>query len=329
MQSSFSGDSIGVGLHLSHELVNVHKGNISYREREGGGSVFTVILPADKDIYESKDFLIADNILIKEANEQTICSSEANDKPHEAFVPPVPPLNKRKILIIEDDNEIRTFLQEEISPYFNVETAPDGLSGFEKAQTCEADLIICDVFMPGMTGFELTKKLKADFATSHIPIILLTAFNSPEKHLEGIESGADAYIAKPFSIKLLLARVFGLIEQRDKMREKFSSEPGLTRAVLYTTDRDKEFAERLAIVLEQHLSRPEFSIVIVCVFLFVSCSFMSFVIFGGYSARVPPLPIPNREVKPPRADGTASQWESRSPPFFSLDFPCLFPFKGE
>ena len=128
------------------------------------------------------------------------------------------PLNKRKVLIIEDDNDIREFLKEEVGVYFEVEVAADGTSGFEKARTYDADLIICDVLMPGMTGFEVTKKLKSDFATSHIPIILLTALNSPEKHLEGIEAGADAYIAKPFSIKLLLARVFRLIEQRDKLR---------------------------------------------------------------------------------------------------------------
>ena len=135
-----------------------------------------------------------------------------------------------------------------------------GTSGFEKARTYDADLIICDVLMPGMTGFEVTKKLKTDFDTSHIPIILLTALNSPEKHLEGIEAGADAYIAKPFSVKLLLARVFRLIEQRDKLREKFSSEPGIVRPAMCTTDRDKEFADRLAAILEQNLARPEFSI---------------------------------------------------------------------
>ena len=84
--------------------------------------------------------------------------------------------------------------------------------------------------------------------------------SSPEKHLEGIEAGADAYIAKPFSVKLLLARVFRLIEQRDKLREKFSSEPGIVRPAMCTTDRDKEFADRLAAILEQNLARPEFSI---------------------------------------------------------------------
>ena len=259
MQSNFSGDSIGVGLHLSHELVQVHKGTIEYKDNEGGGSVFTVCIPTDKTVYSEKDFLVPGNVLLKEADghaHHLLQLSEELPDPEKMAAP----LNKRKVLIIEDDNDIREFLREEIGAYFEVEVAADGTSGFEKARTYDADLIICDVLMPGMTGFEVTKKLKTDFDTSHIPIILLTALNSPEKHLEGIEAGADAYIAKPFSVKLLLARVFRLIEQRDKLREKFSSEPGIVRPAMCTTDRDKEFADRLAAILEQNLARPEFSI---------------------------------------------------------------------
>ena len=259
MQSNFSGDSIGVGLHLSHELVQVHKGTIEYKDNEGGGSVFTVCIPTDKTVYSEKDFLVPGNVLLKEADghaHHLLQLSEELPDPEKMAAP----LNKRKVLIIEDDNDIREFLREEIGAYFEVEVAADGTSGFEKARTYDADLIICDVLMPGMTGFEVTKKLKTDFDTSHIPIILLTALNSPEKHLEGIEAGADAYIAKPFSVKLLLARVFRLIEQRDKLREKFSNEPGIVRPAMCTTDRDKEFADRLAAILEQNLARPEFSI---------------------------------------------------------------------
>lgn len=258
MQSSFSGDSIGVGLHLSHELALVHKGSIDFKENEGGGSVFTVCIPTDKTVYNEKDFLIPGNVLLKEADKQPHHLQELSEEL------PLPerqttPMNKRKVLIIEDDNDIREFLKEEIGAYFEVKTAADGTSGLDNAQTYDADLIICDVLMPGMTGFEVTKKLKSDFATSHIPIILLTALNTPDKHLKGIECGADAYITKPFSIKLLLAHIFQLIEQRDKLRDKFSNEPGIMRAAMCSTDRDKEFAERLAVVLEQHISRPDFS----------------------------------------------------------------------
>ena len=259
MQSSFSGDSIGVGLHLTHELVQVHKGTIEYKDNEGEGSVFTVCIPTDQTVYTEKDFLIPGNVLLKEKDNQPHYASELPGEPVDLPKETIP-LNKRKVLIIEDDNDIRELLKEEIGTYFEVEVAVDGTSGFEKARTYDADLIICDVLMPGMTGFEVTKRLKSDFATSHIPIILLTALSSPEKQLEGIESGADAYISKPFSIQFLLARVFRLIEQREKLREKFSNEPGIIHAAMYSTDRDKEFTERLDIILKANISRADFSI---------------------------------------------------------------------
>ncbi|MTS93322.1 response regulator, partial [Pseudoflavonifractor sp. BIOML-A4] len=174
MQSSFSGDSIGVGLHLSHELVQVHKGTIEYKDNEGGGSVFTVCIPTDKTVYSEKDFLVPGNLLLEEANMQTHHLQELSEECQE-HEKTVTTSRKHKILVIEDDNDIRGFLQEELSAYFEVEVAADGISGFEKACNYDADLIICDVLMPGMTGFEVTKKLKTEFATSHIPIILLTA----------------------------------------------------------------------------------------------------------------------------------------------------------
>ncbi len=260
MQSNFSSNSIGIGLHLTHELVSVCKGTISYQENNGGGSVFTVCLPTDKSVYTEKDFLVADNVLIRESQEQASFHFKKLEE-----LPPLPevkdnPLNKRKVLIIEDDNDIRKLLKEEIGTYFEVEVAEDGISGYEKASTYDADLIICDVLMPGMTGFEVTKKLKNDFQTCHIPIILLTALSSQEKQLEGIEAGADAYISKPFSTKYLLTRIFRLIEQRDKLREKFSKEPGMVHTTMYTTDRDKEFIDRMTAILEKNIVRPEFSV---------------------------------------------------------------------
>lgn len=123
------------------------------------------------------------NQLLIEEEEQRHKEFVTDENTDEQATPPVP-LNKRKVLIIEDDNDVREFLKEEIGHYFEVVAEADGISGFERAQTYDADLIICDVLMPGMTGFEVTKKLKNEFATSHIPIILLTALNMEEKYLE-------------------------------------------------------------------------------------------------------------------------------------------------
>lgn len=258
MQSSFSGSSVGVGLHLSHELAQVHKGSITFRENEGGGSIFTVTLPTDRTVYEEKDFLIAHNALLEEQVPLTSAEEEIEEEPMPTL--PTAPLNKHKVLIIEDDNDVRAFLEEEIGQYFEVVTEADGTSGLERARTYDADLIICDVLMPGMTGFELTRKLKNDFDTSHIPIILLTAMSAPESHLEGVKCGADAFITKPFSLNLLLTRVFKLIEQREKLREKFSHDPNMIRPSICTSDKDKEFADKLQRIMEQQISNAEFTI---------------------------------------------------------------------
>ena len=256
MQSSFSHSSVGVGLHLTHELVNVHKGSISYEDNEGRGSVFTVILPTNSEIYQEKDFLVPNQLLIEEEEQQHAKEFIREEKPEETFQPPVDPLNKRKVLIIEDDTDIREFLKEEVGVYFEVEVAADGTSGFEKASTYDADLIICDVLMPGMSGFEVTRKLKNEFTTSHIPIILLTALDIEEKYQEGIESGADAYITKPFNVSLLLARIFKLIELRDKLRQKYSNEPGLAHSIICTNDKDQKFSAKL----NEDMTDTEFSV---------------------------------------------------------------------
>lgn len=276
MQSNFSGSSMGVGLHLSHELVQVHKGSIHYNENPGGGSVFTVVLPGDSSVYGKKDFLIPHNVLLREEEMEQQHFSELvraeqketgtdsgrtpEGEPAAEKAHPAAPLNKHRLLIIEDDTDVRELLKEELSAYFEVEAEADGPAGLERACSGDVDLIVCDVMMPGLSGFEVTRRLKEDFSTSHIPIVLLTALDAPESHLEGVESGADAYITKPFSSRLLLARIFKLIEQRDKLREKFSNDLSMMRPVICTNDKDKEFIDKLTRIIEQQIENPEFTV---------------------------------------------------------------------
>jgi signal transduction histidine kinase/ligand-binding sensor domain-containing protein/DNA-binding response OmpR family regulator len=260
MQSTFSGNSVGIGLHLTHELVQVLKGLICYNENEGGGSVFTVNLPLDKSIYAPNDFLIANNVLLKDDDNR-----REKKQVEENFALPMQmagkPLNETLVLVIEDNLDVLAFLKGEISSYFSVITASNGEEGLEKARSEEPALIVCDVMMPGIDGFQVVKELKNDFDTSHIPIILLTALESQESQLKGIESGADAYITKPFSTKLLLMRIFKLMESRNKLQKKFSQEPGLLQLpAIYSNVRDKEFADRLNTVLSDNLSDATFSV---------------------------------------------------------------------
>ena len=259
MQSSFSNESVGIGLHLTHELVNVLKGQISFNENKGGGSIFTVSLPLESAVYGEKDFLIPSSLLTNEPSHPEKNEEEATTD-NNTYTSHQVPINKKKVLVIEDDNDVRHFLQTELGNYFEVVSEADGVSGFERAKTYDADLIICDVLMPGMNGFEVTRKLKTNFETSHIPIILLTAMSAPENQLKGVESGADAYITKPFSLKLLLAHTFQLIEQREKLRNKFSNDPTMMNPILCSTTMDKKFADRLHAIMEKQLANADFTI---------------------------------------------------------------------
>ena len=262
MQSNFSGDSVGVGLHLTHELVNVHKGTITYEENPGGGSIFIVTLPTDKSVYEEKDFLVPNNVLLREEEraEKHLADVVLKDEEGLEEVLPVNPLNKYKVLIVEDDNDVREFLKEELGVYFEVVAEADGDAGLERARNYDADLIISDVVIPGCSGFELTRKLKTDFNTSHIPVILLTAMTSVDNHVKGVECGADAYITKPFSPRLLLTRAFKLIEQREKLKEKFSHDPNQVRPALCSSDKDKFFVEKMGRIMETQLGNPQFTV---------------------------------------------------------------------
>lgn len=194
MQSSYTGESFGIGLHLTHELVRTHHGEITYQENEGGGSVFVVTIPLQKDCYEASDFLVKDSPILKA--DLTKERDGQEEKTTDA-VPSAPsaPLNRRTILLIEDDNDVREFLLSELESCFDLKVASDGKAGIAMAKELDVDLIVSDVMMPGMNGFELTKRLKNSFETSHIPIILLTALSTDENVLEGTESGADAYLS--------------------------------------------------------------------------------------------------------------------------------------
>lgn len=168
MQSSYTGESFGIGLHLTHELVRTHHGEITYQENEGGGSVFVVTIPLQKDCYEASDFLVKDSPILK------VDLAKQRDGQEEKTTDAVPsapsaPLNRRTILLIEDDNDVREFLLSELESCFDLKVASDGKAGIAMAKELDVDLIVSDVMMPGMNGFELTKRLKNSFETSHIP----------------------------------------------------------------------------------------------------------------------------------------------------------------
>lgn len=256
-QINHTASGIGIGLHLTAELVKAHRGEIVYSASEWGGACFTVILPMierESVTNEKAQTSLTDSPQKKLDS----LSSLPNDEESE-YLKPVEGKNYR-ILLIEDDEEIRLFLYDRLKEHFVVDTAPNGLQGWEMAVNNQPHLIVCDVMMPEMDGFEVTRKIRADFQTSHIPIILLTAHSSIEHQLEGINAGADAYIIKPFSTKYLISRIVKLIEQRERLQYKFAHEPEIVRPTITTTDKDAQFIEKIHDVIEKHLDDSRFTV---------------------------------------------------------------------
>lgn len=285
MQINFSQQGTGIGLHLVSEFCALHKGKVSYRENEGCGSMFTVEFPLDSAVYQPDDFVTEE---IKatgdtESNETYHLSEFIQDNQSELLLellPIVPVAGKKyKILIIDDNDDIRDFLENKLNPYFEIITAPDGTIGIQKSIADDPDLIICDVMMPGMNGFDLTKKLKDDFETCHIPVVLLTAYTSDEHQSEGVEAGADAYITKPFSMKFLMMQINKLLEKRERLHIHYAVSSAIvtgnsedddkqTRPEVFADENDKpvllekdyHFLQVMEEILEKNLTDPEFTV---------------------------------------------------------------------
>jgi DNA-binding response OmpR family regulator len=166
------------------------------------------------------------------------------------------------VMIVEDNRDMRTYMRDCLCQKYQLIEAIDGEDGFRKAIEDIPDLIVSDVMMPKIDGYELCQKLKSDERTSHIPIILLTARASIESKIKGLEFGADDYLIKPFDTTELRVRVKNLIEQRRKLREKFSQNIFLKPAEIAVTSYDQRFLQRTMTVIEKHLADPDFDVML-------------------------------------------------------------------
>lgn len=263
MQINFSSSGTGVGLSLCKDFVDAHKGTIWYEDNPEGGSVFHVSLGMDASVYEDAKFVPAEQEQKSAFPENIFIETDiVPEENTEVNLPDVDDatISNFKLLVIDDNDDIRHFLQDEFSKYFMVDIAEDGKHGLDKAMEYSPDMIICDVMMPEMDGFEVTRQMKQNFETCHIPIILLTAHSSTEHQLEGFESGADAYMTKPFSLKMLKTRVFKMIEQREQLKKRFSNEYVLDGNLITYNDKDKDFYDSIEQILDENYSKPDFSV---------------------------------------------------------------------
>jgi DNA-binding response OmpR family regulator len=237
-------------------------GKILLESQLGKGSTFMVKIPLGLDhlneeeytrIEKQKDEDKADIPLITAAHSEKISDDtlEVEDQ-------------RPLLLLVEDNSDILWLLVSKLSRHFRVLEALDGSAGWKVATEEMPDLIITDLMMPRMDGTELCRKLKSDIRTSHIPVIMLTAKASGEDKLAGLETGADDYITKPFEIKEVLARSKNLVEQRRKLREKFSQEITLNPREIVITSTDEKFLTQAMEVIERHMSNERFDVTRLC-----------------------------------------------------------------
>ena len=213
------------------------------------GTVFTVRLPLGH---------------LHFSNEEVLWEAEQNS------IPPVPTHDEeavqdgRIILIVEDNADMRQYIRENLHEGYTIAEATDGAQGIEMAQHLVPDLIISDVMMPTIDGYELVRRVRSHELTSHIPIIMLTAKAADEERLEGLQSGVDAYLTKPFNTRELQIRVHKLIEMRRKLLEQRRQPLKITASEVAVTPVDEQFLQRLQQVVEENLEDEHFQVGKLC-----------------------------------------------------------------
>ena len=256
-------NGFGIGLSLTKNLIELHKGLISVKSEPEKGSNFTISLPMNENAYSSEEK--ADKVIWKSDNLTTLRSINKGDIP----IQEIDLLNKKideldpektTILYVDDNIELLKNISHYLLETYNVIVAPNGKIGIEMANQYQPDVIISDIIMPEVDGFELCRDLKNNLNTSHIPIILLTARGDAESQFKGLEIGADYYFPKPFNINLLGLTIKNLIDSREKLRQLFKNNTYKNPQEITTNTRDAEFLEKLLKYVDEHIGEPELNI---------------------------------------------------------------------
>ncbi|MEZ7695872.1 AraC family transcriptional regulator [Prevotella sp. oral taxon 313] len=256
-QAKNAAQGTGIGLALVKAFTDLHHGEATVESKEGEGSRFTIVLPLSQagELSTSKSQQPYSSVVEISSTEEVPNQARHIDDlvlPDEAARP--------EVLIIDDNSDIRSYLRRALSSTYKVSEAVDGKSGLEMARRIVPDLVISDIMMPVMDGLEFCSQLKQDKAISHIPVILLTARSLDEQRAEGYKHGADAYIAKPFSLELLFSRIDNLIESRKKLSQMFSNtdENGVCEKL--SNETDKTFVTQLRKIIQENLGDSEFNV---------------------------------------------------------------------
>jgi len=251
-----AGGGTGIGLSLARDMARLMHGDINVASNPGRGSIFTVQFPLGREHLSTDEFTVLDEL----PESVAITRLQIEDVPPSQEPDEGSNLKKPVILLVEDNIDIRVQLADNFQSRYTIRHSSDGVVGFKKAIEIIPDLIITDLMMPFMDGLEMCTRLKNDERTSHIPVIMLTAKVTIEEKITGLQTGADDYVSKPFHMAELKARVENLINQRRKLRERFSKEISIQLSDITVTPLDEKFLKKAVTLVEQHLNDPHFDL---------------------------------------------------------------------
>ena len=220
----------GIGLHIASDYVQLHKGTISVSDNQPVGSIFTITLPA-------------------KSGERSMDGYEPTENSQQ-----------KAILIVDDNKDMLQFISSCMKEDYQVYTATDGAAALELLQREQIDLIISDVMMPGIDGFELCRRVKSDINLSHIPVILLTARTTDVSRIEGLQLGADDYLTKPFNVEVLRLRVQKFIDWEQDNHRQFRQKMDIEPSEITITPLDEQFIQKAIALVEKNISDSEFSV---------------------------------------------------------------------
>ena len=236
----------GIGLHIANDYVRLHHGTISVSDNKPVGTVFTVKLPVKSE-------------KLRVNSEK--CLPDDNASPSTLHASPSPPWGSRRGLLIVDDNQdMLSFVSSCMKENYEVHTATDGAAALDLLQSEQIDLIISDVMMPGIDGFELCRRVKSDINLSHIPVILLTARTTDISRIEGLQLGADDYLTKPFNIEVLRLRVKKFIDWERNTHQLFRQKMNIEPSEITITPLDEQFIKKSIALVEENISNSDFSV---------------------------------------------------------------------